>query len=131
MISFFVSGEPQAKAKPQVMVRGGRPLIYPRDPDGKRAKWAEHIAVVASGYCSEPIKRPTAVSLDIAVYRTKPPSNKLADPTTKPDLNNFTDLIFNALEGIAYENDSQVIAESSSKEWGDNPGVLITVKEKP
>ncbi len=45
----------------------------------------------------------------------------LIKPTKKPDCGNIIKIICDALNGIAYRDDAQVILTQAAKEHGDDP----------
>lgn len=48
-------------------------------------------------------------------------------PTTKPDIDNLAKCVLDALNGIAYRDDNQVVRLESSKFYGD-PATLISIE---
>ena len=51
-------------------------------------------------------------------------------PTTKPDADKLIRLVFDALTGIAYTDDAQVVQLQARKRYvtpGEDPGVVVTV----
>lgn len=48
-------------------------------------------------------------------------------PTKKPDLDNIAKAIADALNGVAYPDDSQIISLSISKFYSDNPRVDVLI----
>ena len=49
-------------------------------------------------------------------------------PTGKPDLDNTAKLLLDALNGIAWRDDAQVVGLKVSKRYGSEPETLIRVK---
>ena len=49
-------------------------------------------------------------------------------PTTKPDCDNIAKIILDALNGIAYHDDSQICELNVLKKFGENPHVIVTVE---
>lgn len=76
-----------------------------------------------------------AVEIDLLFTMEIPkswPKYKKQDPgphTSRPDIDNLTKLILDALNGKAYEDDSQVVGISVWKEYGEEPGTEITLHE--
>ncbi len=82
-----------------------------------------------------------ALSLSVKVYRSVPTSwsekrKQMAyagqlRPVTKPDTDNYVKGALDALEGIVFKNDSQVVEykEPFGKWYSDNPRMEIEVKE--
>lgn len=50
-------------------------------------------------------------------------------PLTKPDVDNIAKIICDALNGIAYKDDTQIVALTVSKKYAVEPKVIVTVEE--
>lgn len=50
-------------------------------------------------------------------------------PTKKPDTDNLAKICLDALNGLAYKDDSQVVSLAISKWYSDNPRVEIQIME--
>lgn len=50
-------------------------------------------------------------------------------PTTKPDIDNVIKAVLDGLNGVAYADDSQVVALSASKCYSDDPRVVVIVED--
>jgi Holliday junction resolvase RusA-like endonuclease len=50
-------------------------------------------------------------------------------PTTKPDLDNVAKAFKDALNGVAYVDDSQIVRATLEKRYGNAPFVVATVRE--
>ena len=70
---------------------------------------------------------PTADKLKVWVecFVTKPATTKLSAP--RPDVDNYLKSIFDLLNGVIWEDDSQIVFVQASKAWSDNDG-YFTVK---
>lgn len=88
-----------------------------------------------------PLNGPLMLSLSFTVtrpkghYRTGRNAGQLRDsapdyPTVKPDLLKLARAVEDALTGIVYRDDSQIVDERLHKRYGDRPGVAVTV-ERP
>ena len=55
--------------------------------------------------------------------------NNIIKHTHKPDLANFDKAIFDALNGVAFEDDSQIVKLKSEKRYSDSPKVVLKLKE--
>lgn len=49
-------------------------------------------------------------------------------PTKKPDYDNISKIIGDALNGVAYKDDSQIVSATIHKYYSDNPRVELSVK---
>lgn len=50
-------------------------------------------------------------------------------PQVKPDLDNIEKIIYDALNGIAYTDDSHITEMSISKHYSDSPRVEVSIEE--
>lgn len=64
------------------------------------------------------LERPASVSAKKRPY-----------PITKPDADKLARAVWDALKGIIYTDDSQIVRLTLSKDYGDAPGVIIQVWE--
>lgn len=61
-----------------------------------------------------------AVSVVIGCYLERPKSRKKDEhPTSRPDVDNYAKLVLDALNGIAWHDDAQVVSLSILKAWTD------------
>ncbi len=77
------------------------------------------------------------VGMLITVYKQIPKSTSkkkrvdmesgLIKPTTKPDIDNYYKLIADALNGVAYKDDSQIVAAFVTKFYAEEPFVHVTI----
>lgn len=49
-------------------------------------------------------------------------------PSCKPDIDNVVKIILDALNGVAYHDDSQVVEIHASKHYADDPKVIVLVE---
>lgn len=87
------------------------------------------------------IRKPRPVYLSATFYRLRPSSHYRADgeslnaegrrlpfPTTKPDRGKVLRTLEDALTGVLYEDDAQVVAGIVAKRWGQGAGAQITIR---
>lgn len=111
--------EPMGKARPRVVTRYGQSIAY----TPKKTKVAEKIialnardAMLAQNFNRIPSGTPITALIDayygIPKSATKKFKEKCLDgsimPTKKPDADNIAKLVLDALNGIAFDDDSQV-----------------------
>ncbi len=53
---------------------------------------------------------------------------KFADATKKPDIDNITKSIFDALNGVAYKDDSQIVSCAIEKSYGSYYRVILNIE---
>ena len=54
---------------------------------------------------------------------------KVIRPTVKPDLDNLDKAVMDALNKVAYKDDSQIVAKVSKKHYAEVPNVTIVIAE--
>jgi len=135
----FVSGEPVAQGRPRFTTISGHARAV--DP-AKSREYKQIVSVMARQKMGElglsPMEGP--LKLQIHVFRIPPKSmgkKKGAEAcafsrgiTTKPDLDNYIKLVSDALNGVVFVDDSQVVAIEADKRFSATPGMVITVMEE-
>ena len=133
-MDFIVWGEPQPFPKKRTN-RGG--MIFCHDPKGEKRGWMMHIKKTVEEEMDknnwQTLNDKTALSMRLVFYRTKPKSaKKMEYPHKKPDVDNFAYAVTNAINGVAYYDDSRIIHLEISKFWideiWDSPCVKIYIQ---
>lgn len=62
-------------------------------------------------------------------YRRLQALNGEHRPLTKPDIDNVIKVICDALNGIAYKDDTQIIKVTAEKFYSDEPKVIVEIEE--
>jgi Holliday junction resolvase RusA-like endonuclease len=135
MIQFTVYGEPVAQGRPRATMIDGHIRMY--DPKKSR-DFKDYVRLVASEHRPEKL-REGPISLVVKVYKPTLKSfskkKKAAAeagqlrPTSKPDVSNYLKLIEDALTGVIWKDDSQIIDCSISKYYSETPRTEIQIKE--
>lgn len=76
-----------------------------------------------------PKKLEGAIKLEIVFYIPKPRSVKRKYPTVRPDLDNFLKAFKDAANGILWNDDSQVITVTASKQYATEGAIYVKTKE--
>lgn len=135
-IGFTVYAEPVAQGRPKFTTIGGHARAY--DPK-KSSDYKQYIALAASqAILQEPLQG--ALSLSLRIYRSMPKSFSkksqeraeagIIRPITKPDTDNYVKCVKDALKGIVWQDDSQVVAykEPFGKYYSIRPRIEIEVE---
>ena len=113
-VSFDVWGKVMGKGRPR-FTRGGHAYTPKATRDYERA--IREAFENAPGRQREPFSGPIAVS--IITYRQLPkstPKSVIIEPDThKPDIDNVAKIVLDALNGVAWEDDAQVVSLTVSK----------------
>jgi len=125
---FDVRGIPIPQGSLKAFIIKGKPIITASNKG--LDMWRRLIADVAQNYAPTPIlKGPIAIQLDFRLPKPKhEPKTKRTYPSRRPDIDKLARACLDALTGIIFIDDAQVIKLNVSKDWGD-PGVHIIVEE--
>lgn len=123
MISFSCDGTPVPQGSMKVI--NGHIL---HSQGSALAVWRSTVALSARFAGAKPVEG--AVGIEI-VFRVKRPKTVKRDfPTVAPDLDKYIRGVLDALTGIAYIDDSQVIDIKAEKVYSDTPGADIKIFQK-
>lgn len=129
---FYVCGKPQGKARPRFSRKSG--TVY---TPTQTKKYEEFIAMKYRLAHGE--KRKSFVFVDIMAIFPIPKSWSKRDRKEaargaifpgKPDVDNIIKVVLDALNGVAYDDDKQVIAVACQKGYqkdDEKPGLYVTV----
>lgn len=134
-VKFVVPGKPFGKQRPRMSRRGKFTTTY----TPKETVEYENLVKISYYASNSDTKLKGAIKAEIrGVFPLpKSTSNKQKEKmlsgeikyTKKLDCDNMAKCILDALNNIAYDDDSQIYELKVSKEYGENPRVEITLKE--
>ena len=131
-----VDGVPAPKGSARAIKRGGFAVLVASSSDAnKRAQksWADAVAWAAKAAMagSPPLDGPVGVSVTFRMPR--PPSVRRMLPEVKPDVDKLLRSTFDALSGIAFADDAQVVSVVAVKLYAfdGRPGASIEVYRYP
>ena len=134
-IRFTVYGEPIAQGRPKFARVKNHVVAY--DPAKSKNYKSRVLAAALEVKPEKPLEGPLA--LIVTIYRTIPKSfskkkreqaiSGYIRPTTKPDVSNICKGVEDALKGVIWRDDSQVVTMYASKYYDESPRVEICVKE--
>lgn len=136
-ISFSIPGEPIGKGRPKFARRGNFVQTYTPE------KTASYENLVKLCYRQVPeseyafAERPIQVNILAKFSISKSASKKkrlemlggTIRPTKKPDVDNLVKSILDALSGVAYKDDSQVVELTIGKIYSENPLTIVTIED--
>ena len=134
-ISFTVPGEPVGKQRPRFSRKSGRTYT----PE----KTVNYETLVRLSYQqqvdAEPFERDKPLALKLEIYQQIPNSvskkkremmiGKKILPTKRPDCSNVLKAVEDALNTVAYYDDSQLVKVHVVKYFSENPCVIVSISE--
>ena len=127
-MTFVVLGPPACKGSTvSFMGKGGR--IVTKTDSHTLGGWTQAVKWAAKGAGVRVVAKPGAVAVSVRFEFVKPQSaQKREHPTVKPDIDKTLRALLDALTGIAWEDDAQVVLVSASKSYGPDAKTEITVR---
>ena len=136
MTMFMVYGEPVGKGRPRFAKRGNFVSTYTPQ---KTKTYEDEIRMMAKAAMgtSEPLETPVTVAIYIRVgipssfskQKRKDALANIEKPTKKPDADNILKCFLDAMNGIVYIDDKQVVNIHLTKVYAETPAVEVLVKE--
>ena len=124
-----VVGVPQPQGSSRAFVRGGRPVVTSDNPSLRH--WRDLVAYAASQalWSWTRVAGPVTVTLSFALPRPK--TARRAYPITRPDVDKLARGVLDALTGVVFDDDAQVVALVATKHYAEadaTPGVEVVVR---
>jgi Holliday junction resolvase RusA-like endonuclease len=128
-VAFFVPGDPvpQGSMRPMVSRTTGRVLAL-HSKGAELEAWREMIGYTARQAGCFP--RAGAVYVTFDFYLRRPKSVRRALPTVPPDADKLARACFDALSGVAYIDDAQVVGLVAFKHYADDRGAGVHIELK-
>ena len=137
-VRFTIPGEPQGKGRPRTVRNGSLTRTYTPE------KTASYENLIKLEYQRQNPHRPgwfngEALRMAVTCFYglSKSDSKKKREakldgairPTKKPDIDNILKAIFDALNGYAFEDDSQIVFVTAEKFYAEEPFVEVWIDE--
>lgn len=135
-MEFIVEGEPQGKARPRFSRRSG--TVYTPSKTAEYEKEIRYSYLAVSGGKLIPAGSYAVVTVDayFKIPKSYTKKKRLAcehninRPDKKPDIDNILKVVLDALNGVAYEDDKQVVEVRCRKWYSNSTGFLrIFIRE--
>lgn len=127
--------EPTPQLRPRVSSRGGYVKVY--DPPKVKQFKSLLRSLAVHQYARPPLLGPLSVSLTFyrpvqssisKTERERRLTNR-SKPVVKPDVDNYIKSTLDALNGVLWEDDSQIVKLTAEKRYGEKGKIVITVTQ--
>lgn len=139
-IAFFVTGDPVPwhRGKPMVQVHPDLSYKTWTPKNAKDRKWQAHIASIArkamdaQGWAFKPDGFPLIMECEF-FFEPKTEAKRLKEKarwvrhTKQPDADNLLKNVKDALSGVLYNDDRQIVSPTPTKTYSERPGVLVEI----
>ena len=124
-MTYKVFGNPVAQGRPRFFRRGN--FVGTFDPKKSRS-WKD--TIISQVVEQHPEYHAEAITMSLVFLMPRPKSlpKKVKHHTKRPDLDNLIKAVKDALHGICFKDDSQVISLVAEKRYAEGEtGILITI----
>lgn len=126
-----VFGLPVAQGRPRArhfQDRGGQTRVSVYDPATSRDWKRTVLAQCLDAKPIAPVTGPLAMRLEFYLPRGVSLPKKIVHHVTKPDVSNLVKAVEDALAGVIYADDKQIVSLCVEKRYSPAPGVLIRIE---
>ena len=125
-----IFGEPvaQGRARARVFQHAGAPRVSLYDPATSRDWKRTVLAQVLPSKPAAPVEGALVMHLTFLLPRPKSLPKRERHPVRRPDLSNFLKAIEDALAGVVYRDDAQIVRLHVEKRYDPAPGVQIVIE---
>lgn len=134
IVHFHVPGQPVGKGRPRIGKVGNHARMF---TPAKTVSYeglvahAAHIAMAGAALLRGPVEVRMSIWCQVpaswSLKKQRAAMSGLIHPTTKPDIDNVEKAIFDALNGVVWGDDVQVVDVVKRKRYGPTPGVDVRV----
>ena len=130
MIKLTIPGEPVAKGRPRVTRYGTYTPEKTKNYETlvKELYFMEHGQTLLEGELSIDIKAYFRIPKSASKKRKRLMANGDMRPTKRPDLDNLMKAVTDAINGVAYEDDSQIVSATVEKYYSEEPRVEVILE---
>jgi crossover junction endodeoxyribonuclease RusA len=141
VVEFTVLGTPAPAGSKQAFVRGGKAIVV--DASKRSRPWKSRVSDAAQIAMNgrAPLEGPLYLRLSFGVKRPVKHFTQSGElgadgrrrpwPSVRPDAIKLGRAVEDALTGIVYKDDAQIVLEAISKHYANAEGVIIQVIELP
>lgn len=122
---FLVLGVPRPQGSKRLLRHKATGKLLLIESSNKLHAWRKSITLAAKACNGAPLVGP--VGMEMVFSLPTPRRRKQPLPTTRPDLDKLDRAVLDALTGVCYEDDSQVVDIYSVKRYGQFPGLSCRV----
>jgi Holliday junction resolvase RusA-like endonuclease len=133
-IEFSIPLRPVAKGRPRFSTQGGFARAY---TPKKTRDYEAQVKAIAQQACGTSRPTANAIGFEFVAFVPIPKSWSKAKqdkaragliyPTSRPDLDNYEKAVTDALNGVAFADDSQICDVVKSKRYSDEPRIYVRV----
>lgn len=131
-LEIYIPGKAVPQGRPKFTRIGNGVRTYDPKQSVDYKSWIKHCALQVmekSGTSIIPRDIPLHMALNVTITKPASVSKRRLCPVVKPDLDNIQKTIQDALEGIVYQADQQIVSIRSVKRYGTSDSVTVTLQD--
>lgn len=130
MIKLTIPGEPVAKARPRITRYGAYTPAKTKSYETlvKELYFMEHGQTLIEGELSIDIKAYFRIPKSASKKRKRLMASGDMRPVKRPDWDNVGKIVTDALNGVAYDDDSQIVSATVEKYYSEEPRTEIKIE---
>ena len=125
--TFVIEGRCPTKGSTRSFVDPKSGRVITKADNASLAKWTKDAKWQARAAKVPLIYKPHGVAMEVRVEFVKPKTAKQMTPSVRPDIDKLLRAILDALTGVGYADDAQVVAVTTSKAYGLSERVIVTI----
>lgn len=127
-MTFIIYGKPVTKGSTRSFLHPKTGKVVTTADNTRLKSWTRDCRVIAQAMKPDMIHKPHAVKLRVEFTYQRPKHPQASRPTVRPDLDKTLRAVLDALTSVCYADDSQVTHIETSKAYGPEDKVLVTVE---
>lgn len=96
--------------------------------NAKLSKWTKDAKTLIRAMKPAMIYKPDGVNLSVRLEFKKPKTATRRQPTVRPDIDKCLRAVLDALTGLCYVDDSQVVYVATAKVYGPSERVIVEIE---
>lgn len=135
MTEITILGLPKGKERARTVRNGNKTVSYTPTQTKEYEQLVQWCYKIAKGewFGNKPIKATITAHFKISQSSSRKNREQKLQlailPCVKPDVDNIAKIILDALNGIAYEDDKQVVSLTVDKIYGEEPKVKVVLEK--
>lgn len=125
--TIIVRGEPKPKGSTRAFVKGGRAITVGASRSTRAWEFSVRTAV-QSQWDGPMLEGPISLVVEFCLPRPKSAPKSRLFPTVRPDLDKCARAVLDALTGVCYRDDSQIVWLHLAKKYADWSGAAIVIE---